>query len=166
MQRLSIRHRFPCSVDTFWEMFWDEEYEAMVSEAAAVERETLEDRMEGEVRVLVSRTTPDRELPVAVAKVIGANKLIYTQTTRFDRAASRLSWEVQPNVMADKVTAKGLFEVRPTDEGCERSVAGEIEVRVPLIGRRVEKAIVEDVSRNYDEAAKASLRWLAARRTS
>jgi hypothetical protein len=164
VQKISVRHTFPCTPDQFWDMFWDDGYDKMVLEAADVQRETLSEQQDGDVLVQVVRTTPNRELPAAVGSVLGASKLIYTQTTRFDRGKSQLTWDVQPNVMADKVTAQGVFTVRPTATGCERVVEGQIEVRVRFIGGRIESAIVDDVTRSYGKAAEVAQKWLAARK--
>lgn len=164
MQKLSVRHSFPCTPATFWEMFWDDEYDQMVLDAADVTREILEsiEHPDGVVTQRI-RTTPNRELPKAVATVVGAAKLIYTQESRFDPNASTLTWQVTPNVMADKVTAKGQLLVRETPTGCERLVEGEIAVKVRFVGGRIEKAIVDDVTRSYAKAAEVAQAWLAAR---
>ena len=164
MQKLTVRHAFACTPATFWEMFWDDDYDRMVLEAADVRREILESTEHSQgVVVQKIRTTPNRELPKAVAAVVGAAKLIYTQDSRFDPNASTLTWSVTPNVLADKVTAKGQLTVRATPSGCERLVDGEIAVNVRFVGGRIEKAIVDDVSRSYAKAAEVAQAWLTDR---
>ena len=54
--------------------------------------------------------------------------------------------------------------VRSAPEGCERVVDGKIEVRIMLIGGRLEQAIVSDVEAGYDQAAKVIRDIVAERR--
>jgi len=159
---LNVRHTFPCTADVFWQMFWDEEYDAMISKSAGVTRETLWDRQEGSDRVWRMRFTPDQELPAMVAKAVGTNKLVYEQQSRLD-ANNVLHWEVFPAVVPDKVTAKGTMRIQEHARGVDRIVDGEITVRIPLIGGRIEKAIHKSVVDSYEKAAESSLQWLSQR---
>jgi len=156
---LNVRHTFPCTADVFWQMFWDDEYDAMVSKSAGVTRETLWEREEGDQRVWRMRFTPDQELPAMVAKAVGTSKLVYEQQSRLT-ADKVLHWEVFPAVVPDKVTAKGTMRIQEHARGVDRIVNGEISVRIPLIGGRVEKAIHKSVVESYERAAEASVRWL------
>ena len=36
--KLDVRHFYPCSVDTFWEMYWDDAYDEMLQESSTVQR--------------------------------------------------------------------------------------------------------------------------------
>lgn len=160
--KLSVRHSIPCTPEVFWQMFWDDDYDRMVSASAGVTRETLWDREEGGGRTWRMRFTPDQELPAMVAKAVGTNKLIYEQLSRLD-ANNKLHWEVFPAVVPDKVTAKGTMTIQSTGRGVDRVVDGTIDVRIPLIGGRIEKAIHKSVLESYERAYGASLRWLEER---
>ncbi len=160
--KLAVRHTFPCTVDVFWQMFWDDDYDRMMRQAAGVERETLWDRTEGEERVWRMRFVPDQELPKMVASAVGTNKLVYEQESRLD-AAQTLHWEVFPAVVPDKVTSKGTMKALPVSGGVDRVVDGEITVRIPLVGGRIEKAIHKSVLDSYERAYEVSLTWLDQR---
>ena len=160
--KLDVRHVFPCSADQFLAMFWDDDFDRYLQEGAAVNRTILSERKEGDVHHWRMRFEPDRELPGPVAKILGADKLVYEQETRLgpDRV---LHWEVIPAVAADKVSAKGTMHTAPHANGIERIVQGEIKVRVPLVGGRIEKAIVGNVTESYEKAAEATMKWLASK---
>jgi hypothetical protein len=160
--KLLVRHSFPCSIDVFWQMFWDEDYDRLLSEAAGVSRETLWDRTEGAQRRWRMKFTPDQELPALVAKAIGTTRLVYEQESRLD-PEQRLHWEVFPTVVPDKVTARGTMVATPAGAGVERVVDGEIVVRIPIIGSRIERAIHQSVLDSYERAYEVSLRWLKER---
>jgi len=160
--KLFVRHAFPCSLDVFWQMFWDDEYDRQLAEAAGVSRETLWDRTEGATRIWRMRFTPQQELPALVASALGTRKLVYEQESRLD-AQRVLHWEVFPAVWADKVTAKGTMKASSNGTGIERIVDGDITVRVALIGGQVEKQIHKSVLDSYERAYEVSLRWLDER---
>jgi hypothetical protein len=160
--KLEVRHVFPCSQEVFWQMFWDEDYDRMLKASAGVSRETLWDREEGPERRWRMRFTPHQELPTLVASAIGTNKLIYEQESRLD-ANRKLHWEVFPAVAGDKVSARGTMTATSTGTGVERRVEGEVTVRIPLIGGRIEKSIHQSVLESYEKAYEVSLRWLEER---
>lgn len=158
--KLNVRHTFPCDPETFWKMYWDDGYDAMLSEGSGVERELLEERTEGDVVVRRVRFTPDRELPGPVASLLGSNKLIYEQENRWDPSASEMTWKVIPTVLPGKLDARGTFRIRPTAGGCEQVVEGDITVNVRFIGGQIEKAVVAEVQQSYERMAEISRRWL------
>jgi hypothetical protein len=160
--KLNVRHTFPCTLDVFWQMFWDDDYDRMLSESAGVTRSTLWDRTEGAQRIWRMRFTPDQELPSVVAKALGTTKLVYEQESRLD-AQQTLHWDVFPAVVPDKVTARGTMRAVANNGGIDRIVDGEISVRIPIIGGRIEKTIHKSVMDSYERAAEVTLAWLDQR---
>ena len=100
-----------CTPARFWEMYWDPGLDEALRRDAAVTREVLEERTEGQVLIRRLRFTPDRELPGPVATLIGAKKLVYEQENRWDRATGTMHWKVIPTVLPGKLEAKGVFKV-------------------------------------------------------
>jgi len=143
-------------------MFWDEEYDKMLGKAAGVSREMLWDRQEGASRRWRMKFTPDQELPALVAKAIGTTRLVYEQESELTPERT-LKWQVYPTVVPDKVTARGTMVARQAGAGVERLVDGEIAVRIPLVGGRIERAIHQSVLDSYERAYEVSLRWLEER---
>jgi hypothetical protein len=164
--KLSVRHTFPCTPDEFWDIFWDPAFDARMQQGQTTLRELLEDREEGPVRIQRYRFTPNKTYPAPMVAAIGTDKISYDVDNRFDRSTKLLNWKVRPSVMSDKITAEGTFVVKPHPEGCERVVDGKIEVRIMLIGGRIEQAIVSDVEAGYEQAAKVVREIVAERRRS
>jgi hypothetical protein len=159
--KLTIRHLFNCSMDTYWAMFWDPTYAALLEQETGVHREVLWERQEGAVKVYRVRFVPQTELPRAIAKLTGSKKLIYEQENRLNIDAHRLDWQVFPTMAKDKVSATGAMLMRSTSTGVERLIDGDISVRVPLIGKRIEKVVLQSVLSSYEQAAQVTHRWLA-----
>ena len=161
--KLSVRHVFPCTVDEFWALFWDPEYDLRLQSGTAVARELLEDRDGADAHVQRWRFVPEQRLPAMIAKIAGTDRLTYDQDTRWDKQTRVLTWRVVPALMSDKVTAAGTLVVRAVPEGVERLVEGNIDVRVTFIGGQIEQAIVRSVEQGYEAAAAATFAMLRER---
>ena len=158
--KLYVRHAFDCTPETFWKMYWDDAFDEMLRRDATVERELVWERSEGTVSARRLRFTPDKELPRPVAKLIGAQKLIYEQENRFDASQGTMTWEVIPTFLPGKFSASGTFHVRPTPAGCERIVDGNIGVNVRFIGGQIEKAVVAEILESYEKTTVTCREWL------
>ena len=158
--KLYVRNQFDCTPGKFWEMYWDDAFDAMLRKESAVEREVLEERTEGDVLIRRVRFTPDRELPGAVATLLGAKKLVYEQENRWDKSSGTMYWKVIPTILPGKLEAKGTFKVLPTPGGCEQVVDGDIQVKVMFVGGQIEKAVVAEVEKSYEKTAAACREWL------
>jgi hypothetical protein len=158
--KLDIRHTFPCTPERFWEMYWDDELDAMLSEGSTVKRELVEERTDGDVLIRKLRFTPEKDLPAAAASILGTTKLVYEQENRFDRANNVLHWQVVPTVLPGKLDARGRLEVRATASGCEQVVTGDITVQVRFIGGQIEKAVVAEVEKSWNRTAQTCRTWL------
>ena len=93
---------------------------------------------------------------------IGTSRLVYEQESELT-PERELRWQVYPAVVPDKVTARGSMVAREVGSGVERVVDGEISVRIPLVGGRIERAIHQSVLDSYERAYEVSLRWLEQR---
>jgi hypothetical protein len=72
-----------------------------------------------------------------------------------------MEWQVFPTVATDKVTSKGLMTMREIANGVERTVSGDVTVRVPIIGKRIEKLVLNSVVTSYEHAADITRKWLS-----
>jgi hypothetical protein len=152
--KLDIRHTFPVTPDEFWAMFWDDEFERRNAQGSTMLREMLSEHMDGPIRVQRWRYTSTRPVPAPMAKLLGVDRISYEQDNRYDPVAKQLVWKVIPMAMADKVTAEGVFSVRPIGKtDCERIVSGTIEVRVMFVGGKVEQMILDAVTSAYETGA-------------
>lgn len=158
--KLLVRQTYPCSVDTFWKMYWDDEFDAILRRESAVSRELVEERRDGDVVTRRVKFTPDRDLPGPAAALLGSSKLIYEQENRWDPGASRLDWRVIPTILPGKLDAKGWFVVRAAPGGCEQVVEGDISVQVRFVGGQIEKAIVAEVQQSYEKMGAACRTFL------
>lgn len=159
--KLSVRHRFDCTPERFWEMYWSESFDEMLNRESTVDRELLWEKDEGGVVTRRVRMTPRKELPRAVASLIGSSKLIYEQENAWHRDKGVLYWQVVPTILPGKLEAKGTLEIKPSGGGCEEVVDGNISVNVRFVGGKIEQMVVDEVSASYEKTAQVCREWLA-----
>ena len=81
MAKFRLTHTFHSSTDAFWEMFWDPDFDALVNASASVVSDVMSDKTDADgIRTQVVTSKPDRTLPPAVARVIGAQEILYRTT--------------------------------------------------------------------------------------
>lgn len=94
-------------------------------------------------------------LPAAATAIIDPEKLTWVQHTSFDTGARTAEITFHPDHYADKMTASaaGSFEAS-SDGGTLRRISGDLKVRVPLVGSKVEKVIVEGLEEHLAEESR------------
>ena len=84
----------------------------------------------------------------AVRAVVDPARMSWITQTEILLAERRSSWVVRPDHYADRLSASGLYRFEEGDAGpgtCDVEVEGDLKVRVPIVGRSVEKVIVGDL---------------------
>ncbi len=92
----------------------------------------------------------------AVRRVVDPAKLSWVTRMSVMADTLRCEWDVVPDHYPDRLSSSGRYTFEPGDGGTLVGVEGELQVRVPLVGRSVERAIVSGL-RNYIEAEVASI---------
>ncbi len=164
--KLHIENHFDASPQEVWDLFNSDAFEARLEETSGVRMTTVEETIEGDLEERRIECESKKELPGFMAKLLGAKHLTYTQLTKLDRSKDTLWWQVIPMAMSDKVTAEGTTVVTAEGDRSRRVVSGEISVRIPLVGGRIEKVILQEVERSYQRAAELAERILEERKAS
>ena len=105
-----------------------------------VRREATGDRIVMEVRFAFTGSVSS-----AVRAVIDPQKMSWITRTEILVAERRSSWVVLPDHYPDRLSADGTYRFEEGAGGpgtTEVEVEGELKVRVPIVGRSVEKVIV------------------------
>src|SRR5262249_3464774 len=103
---------------------------------------------------------PERDLPGIVKKIVGGD-LGYTERSKLNKATNRMDVSIEPTLMKERTKIQGIYSVESIGPGKVRpTFEGDIEVEIPLVGRKVEATVLEDVKRSYDIAADVTREWL------
>jgi len=94
------------------------------------------------------------ELSPAVRRVIDPERLTWVEEATMDRRDHRSEFKILPDHYAKLLGCRGTFTLSPDrGEGCRRVAEGTVRVNVPLLGGKVERAIVMGL----DEHAQAEI---------
>ena len=161
--RLDNQHFVPTDPRTWWELMEDPEFLAATDANSGVLRETLRNEpgagRDGR-RLLHVRWSSQRELPGVVKRVLGADHLSYELVQHMDDENLRLDWEIVPPVSKDRFEGSGTFWIEAAPGGCVRHVRGAIDIRIPIVGGRIEKMLAAEISKGHAANAKTAQDWL------
>jgi hypothetical protein len=104
------------------------------------------------------------EVSGAVRRVVDPARLSWVEETVFDAAAHRSDVRIVPDHYGGLLESRMTITYAPTGpdlEGTVRRATGELRVHVPIVGGRVERAIVSGMREHADVERVAVDRWLA-----
>ena len=145
------------------ELYFDEPFQIALGEAVKIDRELLRLDRRSERIVRHVRVQPQREIPAPVAKLLGGKRLAYTEELEYEVGRYHGIWRIVPAVLADKIAIGGTIDFEVAAGGVKRVLAGVIDVTLFGLGGLVEKVVVSNVVKSYDDAAAFTAQWLTAR---
>jgi hypothetical protein len=99
--------------------------------------------------------------PIA-RRVVGSERVTWVQRLEIDAASRSCTLSVAPDAGLIPVTCAGTFTLHDADGGqCLRTLAGELRVKVPIIGSRAERSLAPGITRRLDLEAAALDAYLA-----
>jgi len=103
------------------------------------------------------------QLSSAVTAVVDPAKLTWVEDSTTDRRTHRTTFRILPDHYGDRLIAGGTFTLDAIGTRTQRVAEGDLRVRFPLVGGRVEKAIVSGMEEYAAAEADAIATWLAHR---
>ncbi len=112
--------------------------------------EVLANERDGDVVRLQVRYLFQAELSAAVTRVVDPAKLTWVEDSTCDLVAHRTTCVIRPDNYANLLEGSYDATIVATGAGCVRTITGTVKVHVPLLGGKVEKAIVGGLSENAE----------------
>lgn len=158
-----IEHLIHSSVDTFWKVFFDPEFNQRLyvdglgfDSWKQISFEDKESRIERVVDVIPKVG----DLPGPLKKLVEGG-ISYRERGTFDKATQRLKLAIEPSKLQDKLTISGLLYAQPAGDGkCRRIYESSVTCRMFGLGGMIEGRILSDVKTSYDKAAEFTNRWI------
>ena len=165
MIEYEVTDEFQTTIDAYWEMFFGDAYNEALWKHLAMKREQLEFRREGEgddeVIHRVQKLTPQRDVPAALRRLV-KEAISYEERNIWRKRTNVMEVITIPNFFADKFKSKGTYELVPIgDAKLKRVWKGSCECRVPLVGGKVEKHVVDEVTASYRATTSFTRKWIA-----
>ncbi len=161
MTHFAIVHDFECTPQAFWKVFFHEPYNVEVYDRIGVKERRFLERTEDEHTIRFAlRIMPKRDLPAIIKKIVGGD-LGYTEISTYYKGKDTLDVRIEPTLLKERTKMKAVYRLEPLGEGRVRRVfEGDVNVDLPIVGKKVEATVLEDVKRSYDIAAVTTREWL------
>lgn len=74
-----------------------------------------------------------------------------TRTTTWEADKMRGRWVHLQHGQEKRARVEGTVRLQPQDEGCRLTIEGEIQIRVPIVGKFIEKKVVESFEQQREK---------------
>jgi hypothetical protein len=108
------------------------------------------------------RFTYTGKLDPIARRIVGHDHVEWVQQLDIDSATRSCALNVVPAVGVIPVSCNGTFVLRDAGTGCVRILAGDLRIRVPLIGSRAERSLAPGILSRLDREAEALDAFLTA----
>ncbi len=100
------------------------------------------------------------QLPAQAARFIDPDDVAWVQETSWNLTERTADVRFLPVQAAALMRANATIVVGSEDDETFRELRGEFKVKIPLVGSKVERAVVGDIGTNLEEEADAVARFL------
>ena len=166
--RFDAEQRFDAEVEHLLALFTDPDFYASLTDLPKISTPELLDHRVNGGRIHISyRQRYTGDLPAAAQSMIDARKISWVEELAFDVAGRYADTRLRPDHYADRFSCSGRYTFRELRGGrSSRRLDGDLRVRVPLVGGRVEAALVSGLKEHADaERELIEARLLTARKT-
>lgn len=163
--RFRVEQRFPVPLDTVEAALVDPGFLDRLGLLPALGApELLSQEVDGHVVRQRVRYHFTGDLSPAVTAVVDPARLTWVEDTTFDRGHHRGEHRIVPDHYASRLQSSYTTRLQPdgaAGDATLRSTEGEVRVRFPLVGAKVEKAIVGGLTDHAGLETEVLLQWLA-----
>lgn len=158
-----IEQKVAAPIDAVEEALVDADFIAATAELPKVGgAELLDQQRDGDRVKQRIRYRFTGELSSAVTAVVDRDRLTWVDEAEYDLAAHSSEHEIVPDHYGSRLQASYSNRLEPDGDGRTRRVAeGTVKVRMPLVGGRVERAIVSGLEEHAAAEAALLERWVA-----
>lgn len=169
MIEFSFEHVFQApSVAAVLAAYFDPEHLAAQDERGGLtERTVVETEDSGDWLRTAWRVAAVRPVPVFARPFVAGGRLRYIEAMTWRRADDAIDLEVRPEVLGGRVQITGVYRLTAAGPGqVHRRYAGAITVGIPLVARRIERAIADQFAETMPVMAACTQAWLDRRAAS
>ena len=141
--RFHAEQRFSISSDHLLALFLDADFYPTLTGLPSISApEVVDQSAAGDTIRITLRQRYTGDLPSAALTFIDPARLSWVQELTFDLTRRRATSILLPDHYPDRLTCDGVYTFTDTDGGSTRRLEGDLKVRAPLVGGRVEQALV------------------------
>jgi Protein of unknown function (DUF2505) len=145
----TLTQEIPASVEAVDAALVDPAFQARMAELPKLgSAEVVANDRDGSTVKLQVRYLFQADLSPAVTRVVDPTKLTWIEDSTVDLGTHHTVCVIRPDNYANLLEGSYEAQLTPSGSGCTRVLTGKVKVRVPLLGGKVEKAIVGGLSEN------------------
>jgi hypothetical protein len=155
MKTVTGSKTLPCSAETFWKVFFDENYtRALYLQGLEFTECQILERTENARKM---RLSP--KLPAVLQKFVG-DSFGYDEHGTLDRARGLWTWKMIPR--KELVTTRGSMRIEPiSDKECRRHDEVVVEAKMFGVGGLIESTTEKEVRSSFEKELAFFTRWLS-----
>jgi uncharacterized protein DUF2505 len=162
--RFQIEQWFSAPLEEVEAAFLDNRFLAHLGELPKLGHpEFLNERREGTLVYRRVRYRFTGSLSPVARKMIDPALLSWVEESTTNVATHRTTVQIVADHYGDKLRCQGDITLLPDGDGTRRVSAGQVDVRAPLVGTLVERAIVSGMTEHAELEAEAFHSWRAQR---
>ncbi len=159
--QFSFRQPIEVGVEQALSALADEAYYAGLEDLGPLGSPSVVSVERGASTVVAVRWRFEADLPSAARAALDPDRLTWVIRTTFTGPTA--TFEVLPDHYADLLRCSGQLSFSPQATGCVQEVSGELKVRFPLVGGKVERVIAQGLEEHVAAESKAIARFTAGR---
>ena len=147
---MSLKFSFPVDLEEIYNLLTDADF--LVDRNVALGDLDSECEVEeADSNLLIkSKRTRSLNLPAFLANVLGGNPVFHTEE-QWLAVEERYEGSSTTIVGSQSGTVSTEFTLSPTAKGCEYEISHKAKIKVPVVGRKVEKYIVNSAAEDVKE---------------
>jgi hypothetical protein len=153
--RFTAEHRFASTPDRVAEVLLDAGFHARLALPDVALPVIVTSDRGGSVGTLRLRYEYVGQLDPIARRLLGSRALTWVQELRLDTADGRGTLSITVDGEPDRVRGEATVAIDATGAGAIRRIAGDLRIRVPMIGGTAEHRIVPGIVRRLDMEAAA-----------
>ncbi len=140
------------------EQYWRDRIAAVGGPGATIDELTVRDET---VAVTMSQVIPAEHLPSMVSNFIKGDIVIKRSETIAPLNDGTATGTFSAHVDGVPARIEGTQVLSGDDTSCTLSATGEVEVKIPIFGGKIESAIVDEVTRLIEAEQDFTREWIA-----
>lgn len=140
------------------EQYWRDRIAAVGGPGATIDELTVRDQT---VAVTMSQVIPAEHLPSMVSNFIKGDIVIKRSETLAPLNGDTATGTFSAHIDGVPVRVEGTQVLTGDATGCTLRADGEVEVKIPIIGGKIESAIVDEVVRLIEAEQNFTREWIA-----
>ena len=150
----AVEHTIRIPYEAYFDIILSDDFNAWVKKRLKQDQREVvrNDEQDG---VLYRTVRSERKLSEKAQKFLKVPVLVIEERQEIRREQGTYTWTFVPNAGQKRFSVQGEGRIEPAGDYLKRHVSGDVQVKIPLIGKRIEKRMVEGVRNNITKIGDA-----------